>query len=163
MNISKIIFFKLILPILPVGLLAILGTLSGQFNSKQSLWLLLIYGILVYYLNDVNKHILAFRNRKDQLSNPEFRIPPEILNSPKKINALNCRISVNGKTIDVLSNNKIILYLDKEHQKLELYRLFYKNTIKFNEVAYLILDSNVYKRFSFLEGWVQDPILPMKK
>ncbi|MBC7000862.1 hypothetical protein [Cytophaga sp. FL35] len=97
------------------------------------------------------KDMKTLRKRKKFLKNPELHDIPKFIISSKKMNFLDKRLSVNPGSIDVSSNNKIVLHLNNEKGYLEVKKSLRRKIVNFSEIKFILLEYEQYEELFTLK------------
>ncbi|MDC6367691.1 MULTISPECIES: hypothetical protein [Flavobacteriaceae] len=113
----------------------------------------IVIGLFVFFCYDLVKLINKAMERKKKLRQAQLKDIPTQIDLPNKLNFLNKRISINEKSIDVFSKNKVILHLSKVKNQIELRKSMGNKILKFNDIHFLFLEYNQYEKDTLIDSF----------
>lgn len=117
-------------------------------------WMMI--GLFVFFCIDFVKLIRKAIERKKTLRQAELKAVPTHIDVPHKLNFLDKRISINEKSIDVSSNNKVILHISKTKKQIEIRKVFGKKFLGFSAIEFVFLEYNQYEKDTVLDVFSND-------
>ncbi|KQC31497.1 hypothetical protein [Flagellimonas eckloniae] len=113
----------------------------------------IVIGLFVFFCYDLVKLINKAMERKKKLRQAQLKDIPTQIDLPNKLNFLNKRISINEKSIDVFSKNKVILHLSKVKKQIELRKSMGNKILKFNDIHFVFLEYNQYEKDTLIDSF----------
>lgn len=158
MNIYRIIINRILFRFLPIVVLYIFIIYYKEItfdNIVEKLdfldWILI--GLFVLFCYDFVKLIRKAIERKKSLRQAQLNDIPTNVDLPRKLTFLDKRISINEKSIDVFSKNKVLLHLSRVKKQIEIRNAIGKKILNFSDIQFLFLEYNQYEKDTLLDSF----------
>jgi hypothetical protein len=113
----------------------------------------IVIGLFVFFCYDLVKLINKAMERKKLLHQAQLEDIPTHIDLPNKLNFLNKKISINEKSIDVYSKNKVILHLSKVRKQIEIRKSIGNKILKFSDIHFVFLEYNQYEKDTLIDSF----------